>query len=32
MPTEDMLADVMTKPLSRDQHNTLVRRLGVHSV
>ena len=32
MPTEDMLADVMTKPLSRDQHNLLIRRLGVHSV
>ena len=32
MPTEDMLADVMTKPLCRDQHNLLIRRLGVHSV
>ena len=32
MPTEDMLADVMTKPLNRDQHNILIKRLGVHSV
>jgi transposase InsO family protein len=32
LPTEDMLADVMTKPLSRDQHIKLVNRLGVHSV
>jgi transposase InsO family protein len=32
MPTEDMLADVMTKPLSRDQHNTLIKRLGINSV
>jgi transposase InsO family protein len=32
MPTEDMLADVMTKPLKRDQHNILIKRLGVHSV
>jgi hypothetical protein len=32
MSTEDMLADVMTKPLSRDQHIKLVNRLGVHSV
>ena len=32
VPTEDMLANVMTKPLGRDQHNKLIRRLGVHSV
>ena len=32
MPTEDMLADVMTKPLNRDQHNILIKRLGVHAV
>lgn len=32
VPTEDMLADVMTKPLSRDQHNKLVHDIGVHRV
>jgi transposase InsO family protein len=32
VPTEDMLADVMTKPLGRDQHSKLIHRLGVHSV
>jgi hypothetical protein len=30
--TDDKSADVMTKPLGRDQHNKLIHRLGVHSV
>jgi transposase InsO family protein len=32
VPTEEMLADVLTKPLSRDKHTKLVRNMGVHSV
>lgn len=32
IPTEDMLADVLTKPLSRDKHSRLVHDMGVHSV
>jgi transposase InsO family protein len=32
VPTQEMLADVLTKPLSRDQHVKLVHEMGVHSV
>lgn len=32
VPTEEMMADVMTKPLSRDKHVKLIHRMGVHSV
>jgi hypothetical protein len=32
VPTEEMLADVLTKPLSSDKHTKLVRNMGVHSV
>jgi hypothetical protein len=32
IPTEDMLADVLTKPLSREKHTRLVHDIGVHSV
>ncbi len=32
VPTQDMLADVLTKSLSRDQHNKLIQMFGVHEV
>jgi hypothetical protein len=31
VPTEDMTADVLTKPLGRDRHSKLIRSMGVHS-
>jgi transposase InsO family protein len=32
VPTHDMIADVLTKPLSKLQHTRLVHTMGVHSV
>ena len=31
VPTEDMLADVLTKPIPRDKHVRLTEGLGLHS-
>lgn len=32
MPTEDMVADVLTKALASNRHNQLISRMGVHNV
>ena len=31
VPTEDMVADVLTKALPRDQHHKLISMMGLHS-
>jgi hypothetical protein len=31
IPTEDMIADVLTKPLTREKHTKLTHNMGVHS-
>ena len=30
-PTEDMIADVLTKPLAKDRHQTLTRAMGLEA-
>ena len=30
-PTEDMIADVLTKPLANDRHQTLTKAIGLET-